>query len=428
LSCAGLICFSILPAAAQSDYPSAGMKGYLPLSSEREDAINSELDLVERDGAGTPSASVTQSVNKLEAATAVAAQTAPALKTAAAPQVAPSAVDETPAEKLRRAMAEDKKKRSSSSTNEPSAIGRERDKRVELGLQYATYHSENRKDVPYNYDHYYSEPNQVKRDGYTVGIFGSYTYRLWHNKPVHSFKDFLGENGLLNVLRAEGDISMGQMDYDSYATGKKTGFGITKLNARLLAGYDFPNDDESLVLTPYIGFGYRRFKDDGSGGWTYEWVHDYAEYGRLTQYYYIPIGADLKKRLNDNWDLGFRLEGDFLIHGTITDEYGDIDGVYTQTDVETGDPVSLRPGTTKHVLNRGLGFRTSCRLARKYEMFNLFFEPFFEYWHIDKSSEDPWFSEGVGEATAGDWYSVGRNDYEPSNYTAELGMRMGVQF
>ncbi len=99
-------------------------------------------------------------------------------------------------------------------------IDRERLKKIELALQYTSYDYEADENSPYYYP--YSVSNQAQKTGGMYGGYFSYTYRKNLEYVIHNFKDLkeVQGNPLFTFGRIEGDLSFGDVKYDSYATGK----------------------------------------------------------------------------------------------------------------------------------------------------------------------------------------------------------------
>ncbi len=312
-------------------------------------------------------------------------------------------------------------------------IDRERLKKVELALQYASYNYETDENFPYYYSFLYDVSNQVEKSGGMWGGYLSYTYRKISPYPIHNFKDLreIQGNPFFTFARLEGELSFGSVDYDSYATGKLKDKDIWQGNFRVLAGYDFLSQDETFMVTPYVGFGYRRVEDK-TGGWFDDLLYDYGSYTNTYDYYYVPIGFETLKRINGDWDIGFKLEGDILVYGDAKFELSEIPGIYTVTDADTGDPVQVKISDSSNLKFRGgFGFKTSFKVIKKFVLYNVFAEPFFELWKISKTdSSVSWSTSADGK----NWYSVypDKSDYkplyEPASYMTSFGLRLGVQF
>lgn len=304
-------------------------------------------------------------------------------------------------------------------------------KNKELALQISSYHYEADGVTPTNYALFFSQPNEVEKKARLFGFHGSYT---WHTHPQNSprkGKDFMKNSPLPDFIRFEGNFSWGKLKYDSFATGEMNNFDAWKIDARALLGLDFSNQDNSLTISPYTGFGYRRFTDE-AGGWVDNFVVDYARYPVKHSYYYIPIGIEAYKTINHNWDAVLKLEGDAIIAGGITYHLSEIPGQFDWEDFNTGLPIVVSPINATSDIKSGYGIKTSFKLIKKLNEINFFTEPFFEFWRVNKTKAEQLHAS----ATNGNEYvSVNENDgspykplFEPLNYTLEYGVRLGVQF
>jgi hypothetical protein len=232
------------------------------------------------------------------------------------------------------------------------------------------------------------------------GISASYTFRP---EQPGSFSEYV------NMFRLEGRLAIGEVDYStpdySYNSIDDKVFEV-----RGLAGYDW-QVSETLTVTPYAGMGVRHLFDrmsqvpaeyiDGDEYW--------SGYDRESNYYYVPLGADVLKRLSAQWTLGANLEYDFFLSGT---QKSHLEDVYDVNGDNQGFSV------LKNKQNKGMGLRGSLRVSRDTGRYGVYVEPFFRLWDIEQSSTDEIFQDG---AVAGE-------GYEPKNTTREIGMKMGVKF
>lgn len=310
---------------------------------------------------------------------------------------------------------------------------RSRLKKIELALQMASHNYQTDDNFPAYYP--YAISNAAEKDGKLYGLYASYTYRRPYKTPVHKWQDLRsavgGFSGLPSFVRLEGDLSFGEVSYDSYASGKRTGFDAWQGNIRLLGGYDFLSQDSSFIVTPYTGIGYRRFSDK-TGGWVDDVIFRYAEYENVYNYVYLPVGVETLKHFNDEWDVGFKLEGSFVFAGTIDFNHSDIPGIYNLRVWSTGDYVGMKFQDDSSPLKGGFGFKTSLKTIRKFDAWNIFAEPFFELWQIRKSRPEVYRSVGIDGI---EYHSVNDSDgspykglFEAANCTLQFGMRLGVQF
>ena len=108
-------------------------------------------------------------------------------------------------------------------------------------------------------------------------------------------------------------------------------------------------------------------------------------------------------KLGYGWSIGSDLEYDIFLHGFVTSymqTLGAIDANNTQT--------------------RGYGLRASIKLAKSWDRFNLFVEPYIRYWHIRVSQVET----SVEFIINGVPYGL----IEPNNTSTEVGGRVGIEF
>ncbi len=309
-------------------------------------------------------------------------------------------------------------------TDEGRAFRRHRN---ELAFQMAVNVLETGDQWPYYYSQIYSTSDQFKKTSTLFGLYGSHTWSLY--EPVRSWRDVLAHIPTPNFIRLEFEGSSGSSNYSSYATGKKQGYEAWEIDARALFGYDCVWSPRTL-FTPYIGLGYQRFTDN-AGGWVDYFVYDYASYTTQRSLYYIPVGFETLTQVNDQWDVNFKLEGDAVVGGQVDYNLQDIPGTFSGSDVNTGEALTLEPRRAVSDIKGGWGFRTSVKLIRKYNRFDLYFEPFFRYWSINKTEA----VQAHSFATNGkDYVSVYPDKsaykplWDPKSATTTFGLRMGAQF
>ncbi len=214
------------------------------------------------------------------------------------------------------------------------------------------------------------------------------------------------------------------MKYKAHIPGKRSGFGAWRTDTRLIGGYDLQNKDLSFMATPYIGIGYKRFMDK-AGSWIDVWAQDYLPYEKTYQFFYVPLGVETLKHFNERWDIGLRAEVSFLLVGSVAFGMSDIQGTFPGIDVETGDPINVSFQDVDSEFKNGIGFKTSFKAIRKYEMINLFFEPFFEFWYFGQSKK---VEVRTIEVNTGVYYRTANPDGSPYQDTFEqirLDLRLG---
>lgn len=230
----------------------------------------------------------------------------------------------------------------------------------------------------------YKEPDVMKEKGYMYGIVVSYTY---HDKLM---------------LKAEGRLSYGQVDYSSPISGTIYFIDDNICELRGLAGYDFPVSKTSFLtfLTPYIGIGYRYLNDDMSGKVSSTGAGGYE---RESNYIYIPVGVRLITNLKNGWSVGAMAEYDIFWWGKQISHLSDVDPGYNDI---------------KNRQTRGYGVRGSVELQRKAKNVTFGIAPFIRYWDIKESKHEAWTWYGIiiGEA------------WEPKNHSTEYGINLLVRF
>jgi hypothetical protein len=224
----------------------------------------------------------------------------------------------------------------------------------------------------------YDEPDVMKIKGLLYGISGSYTY---------TYKEAL-------MLRVDGNFNYGSMKYTSVDSGDDSGIPDYLMEFRFLMGPDlFPMN--KLMITPYIGVGYRYLHDDSSGHLT---SSGYAGLLRVSNYYYLPIGISATTDYIKGWVFSLLAEYDYLGRGRQKS--------YTS---ETGSSFDV---VNYQIYGYGMKFSLSCR--KRVGKLDYLIEPFITYWDIGRS-------EDVLEP---DNFLY----YEPANNTVQYGLNMGVQF
>ncbi len=249
-----------------------------------------------------------------------------------------------------------------------------------------------------NADYTYREPhmaNTMSLKGRLQGVNAKYTYQ-----------------GVLSDVLKDADSSFltldfrymgGSVDYDGYMqSGAGDAYPISHsdigdyyLEGRLLLGQVFEATD-SLSFWPYFGLGYRFLKDHldkFEGG-----------YQRESTYIYMPLGLDVKYEFAPTWTIGLGGEFDWLIKGRQMSRMSDVHPLY--------DDTSNRQ-------TQGYGLRFSARLQKDFEYFGIFAEPFWRYWHIQNSDEEPLTVLGL---------PTGMGLVEPFNTTKEYGLKVGLVF
>jgi len=225
----------------------------------------------------------------------------------------------------------------------------------------------------------YKEPDVMKEEGIMYGINASYTYH--HNV----------------MLKAEIGYSYGYVDYKN--SGEVDNIEDYLFEMRVLAGYDF-SIDESSIITPYIGFGYRLLYDDMGGMVSSTGA---SGYDRESQYYYIPVGIETFSDISNGWFFGITAEFNYFLEGKQTSYLSDADPGYNDIENKQKD---------------GHGFRGSLKFQKKGEKVSCIIEPFIRYWKIDKSEVETVTYYGA-------LYGTG---WEPENESTQVGIILNIVF
>lgn len=225
----------------------------------------------------------------------------------------------------------------------------------------------------------YQEPDVMKEEGIMYGINASYTYH--HNL----------------MLKAEIGYSYGYVDYKN--SGEVDNIEDYLFEMRVLAGYDF-SIDESSIITPYIGFGYRLLYDDMGGMVSSTGA---LGYDRKSQYYYIPIGIETFSDISNGWFFGITVEFDYFWEGKQTSYLSDADPGYNDIGNKQKD---------------GHGFKSSLKFQKKGENVGYAIEPFIRYWKIDKSEVETITYNGA-------LWGYG---WEPENESTQVGIILSIIF
>ena len=228
----------------------------------------------------------------------------------------------------------------------------------------------------------YKEPGLMKEEGFMYGINASAVYRAPVSKPL-----FGGPQDAKSwMLRGDARFSWGEVEYEGSLQPSGLSYEIddikdTALEFRALIGYDFAN--EIARTTPYLGFGYRYLRDDGSC--------DPYGYERESNYLYMPFGFEIHFPSEDEWSLGTTIEYDLLLWGEQNSQIGWFYGT--------------NYGTVENYQRTGNGFRASLRFEKNQPGVDFAIEPFVRLWWIANS-----------DGSCG-WH-------EPKNRSSEVGLKV----
>ena len=225
----------------------------------------------------------------------------------------------------------------------------------------------------------YEEPDVMKEEGAMFGILGSYSF----------ISDYL--------FKIDGRYVFGQVDYENSGTVNDIDDFVFEF--RSVAGKAFPLRTE-WTLTPYTGFGYRYLNDDLSGKTSSTGAKGYE---RESNYWYSPIGIEVKTPLKNGWNIGGVFEYDHFWKGIQKSHLSDVDA--SISDIENDQ-------------KEGYGLRASVRFQKEGEKFDFVIEPFVRYWDIKES-------ETANITVNGAIWGFG---WEPENDTTEAGVKFIAQF
>ena len=259
-----------------------------------------------------------------------------------------------------------------------------------LGLGMATPVRAEQSELPQNrweigpevYYFRYEEPDiNVKFAGPMYGLAASFT----HHHSNHL------------MLTVEGRGAWGNVDY----TGSGTIDGIPDWTAegRIAAGYEI-SFNESQLLTPFLGVGYRYLNDDSSGKISSTGA---VGYDRESNYFYSPIGLEFDTKLNEGWKLGVSAEYDVFWKGEQKSHFEDASPSFN---------------TLSNDQSNGYGIRGGLKLEKKGERLDLLFGPYVRWWSVGNSKSANVTFSGVIVGTG----------YEPKNETLEVGGTIALRF
>ncbi len=243
----------------------------------------------------------------------------------------------------------------------------------------------------------------VEESGVFFGLLGSYTFRRQENEPIRSFKESFSPDSNLNLFRLEGRLGFGTVDYDSSTYSGDNDADDVLFGLRGLLGYELPWTDDWMFM-PYFGVGYRYLHD---GLEDIEATSStYSGYDREFTYWYVPVGIEAIRSLENDWSLKLAFELDFLLTGEQISEL---------QDMSDNSGASAGQGQLENDLDSGLGILTSLRMSKRAERIDFFAEPFFRYWTVDGTCATVSCNSCIG-------------GYDPDHSTAEYGLRFGLLY
>ena len=242
----------------------------------------------------------------------------------------------------------------------------------------------------------YNEPGYMEDTGFMYGVAASCTWYGEHFGPIQ-------------MIKGEGQMTWGQMDYTSNATGSIHGTPDAMFETRVLLGTHLSSEG-TTVITPYAGLGYRRLTDKSEG-----MISTLGAYGydRESNYYYSPIGIEISSDLERGWSIGAQLEYDYFINGT----------QITSIPQDMRNNGSTLSNNFTNDQNEGYGLRASIKIIKKIgNAYRLLFEPFCRYWNIKESKPDSIIVTDAAHVQK--TVTV----VEPANNSTEYGIKVGLEF
>ncbi|MCM2282111.1 MAG: hypothetical protein NDI61_09725 [Bdellovibrionaceae bacterium] len=198
---------------------------------------------------------------------------------------------------------------------------------------------------------HYEEPGLMKEYGSLVGISAFVGARIAESSQK---------------WRVEFDYLVGEITYDGqFSDGTPVVSGARDKHWTLKGLYGWIYMADSFQWTPYFGIAARNVNDviEGVGG-----------YERNTTQAYLPLGLEFERTIIQDWNARIQAELDFLITGTV------------ESHLSQASPTRI------DVTNRqsdGVGLRLSATLSRSLESFDLWIQPYYQYWDIEDSELVP---------------------------------------
>ncbi|PKN67798.1 MAG: hypothetical protein CVU43_22325 [Chloroflexi bacterium HGW-Chloroflexi-5] len=225
----------------------------------------------------------------------------------------------------------------------------------------------------------YKEPDVMKEKGMMSGIAAAYTY----SDKV--------------MLKADAKLSYGQVDYSN--SGTIDNIDDYMMEIRGVGGYNFKLT-ETMMITPFFGFGFRYLRDELNGRISSTGAKGYL---RETNYVYSPIGVTVLNNFNNSWVLGLTVEFDFFWRGRQKSRLSDVDPAYSNLENNQ---------------DGGYGLRGSLLIKKIVGRMSYSLEPFIKYWNIDKSDIQNITYNGA----------LWGSGWEPQNNSTEVGLKFSVGF
>ncbi|MBM3253477.1 MAG: hypothetical protein FJZ16_04420 [Candidatus Omnitrophica bacterium] len=238
----------------------------------------------------------------------------------------------------------------------------------------------------------YEEPGIMEEEGLMYGMVGFYTYRGGIEVTSVEYPQ-LDQY----IFKVDGRLSLGQVDYKN--SGQIDSIDDFIMELRGLGGLGF-SICERIIISPYVGIGYRYLNDDMGGEVSTTGAQGYE---RESNYLYSPIGIEGELDLDNNWSVGATAEYDLFWFGKQISHLSNI------------NPGFNDPENRQH---KGFGLRGALRVKKKGEKIDFIFEPFIRFWKIKTSQEADWTYLGakIGITT------------EPKNKSTEYGAKFAIKF
>jgi hypothetical protein len=238
-------------------------------------------------------------------------------------------------------------------------------------------------------DSRYEEPGYMKETGNFYGLSWE-----WMNAM-----DRFGTVGFRGELRG------GKPDYDG---ATQSGVPVKSKGedyvGSMEASYGWTFRPGGMWLTPYIGLGYRDWRDRIEDSTAQDGT-PVSGYRRQIEYYYAPVGVHLSGTAGSSWGWTARAQGNYLIRGKVASHLEDVDQGYD---------------TIKNTQKHGWGYEVAIAWSHVSEnrWAAFFIEPYYAYWKVKDSDMVDVYYYGtlIGYAL------------EPKNNTKIAGIRIGWEY
>ena len=167
-----------------------------------------------------------------------------------------------------------------------------------------------------------------------------------------------------------------------------------------MVGYEIPLKLFGADVTPFTGFAYRYLNNDMSGK-----ITSVGHFGfeRESNYWYSPLGVELRKEFAQGWSAVFSGELDIFWKGRQVNHIGHIPSYVDFTNKQ----------------ETGFGQRVSLDIVKDTGNMRISVGPFLRHWNIRMSNE------AVGAYITPE---IPINFIEPQNSSMEVGVKVAVKF